>query len=384
VVGVSGVLCDKELSSLHRFPFLRTVSTTISPYAPLPPATNVGFSEFRKLANLESLYVNCNAFDDESLKLLDHCTELEKLSLERVQLTTLKNIPKLQKLNELILELPGKEFQGLDGLENVCNLRKLSIGLSVTVYEQSVILPNGETKTSTKSKCQAVSLGPLAELQQLESLSLVVGLNDSCELKNLSKLPRLKSLKLQAMPFADQAVQHLAALTHLRELEVISNGRFSSGGLTQICKLSNLRKLNLESCFSELLAQDVKSLENLKNLESLKLSYAGLTDDALQAMPILPELVELDLAGNQLSDASMTQIHVKCPRLEQLRIDDNRGVTADGLKVVASQPSIRDLSFDENQCPSNSERDAILNGLQMIHLSRNHSQDEILTRETRK
>ena len=99
-------------------------------------------------------------------------------------------------------------------------------------------------------------------------------------IKHLKGLHNLRYLILPTYVTDDDDLALLPALPTLERLEV-SSGKFSDTGMKSIGALTNLRLLKLVDC-PGISSAGIDCLGRLKNLESLDLRLAPITDEALQ------------------------------------------------------------------------------------------------------
>lgn len=93
-------------------------------------------------------------------------------------------------------------------------------------------------------------------------------------------------------------------------------------------------------------ARDLRLLANLKELRSLTLYEANLTDrDVEQHISRLGKLRELALSANKLTDASIKSL-ASLPDLEDLQLWGNTMIGTDGFKLPAGFANLRRLSLE--------------------------------------
>ena len=157
----------------------------------------------------------------------------------------------------------------------------------------------------------------LGSLSRLEKLDLFVAPTDEFALQRLSELRKLKTLSI-SLPMNGYGTRHLAQLTELESLRIIS-----SGGLFPV------------------------NFEFLANMPKLRVFWlqCSIHGDPLRHLEHMPELTEVRLQANQLTDGDVA--HLKnCSRLKHLTLESNSGnfVTDEGLAVVARLPNLQFLN----------------------------------------
>ena len=154
-------------------------------------------------------------------------------------------------------------------------------------------------------------LAPLADLTSLTTLH--IGWSDRFSgdgLRHLSGLRNLKTLDLGSLTIDDEALVHLASLTHLEELRMHYT-RLVGPGLRHLAGLTKLRKLDLGG--NDLIDEAMPHLARLHTLEWLDISHAKITDDGLRQLAPIRNIAYLGLNGVKVSPEAIRDIRPTRP-----------------------------------------------------------------------
>ena len=162
------------------------------------------------------------------------------------------------------------------------------------------------------------------------------------ELKFLAPLRSLEKLHfslhfLTNVNVQDKGLQHLAALTNLKEIR-LAQGRVKN---FSFAVFPNLEGLDLS--YSTATDEVLKSLSGLKHLRRLNLRDTLVTDDGLAHLAAITTLEEIDLYGLKITDRGLA--HLK--DLRELRKLNLLGgpITDAGAEILAGLPKLRDLNL---------------------------------------
>jgi hypothetical protein len=199
------------------------------------------------------------------------------------------------------------------------------------------------------SKWTVADFHKVAQLAQLKTLSLGLGLNDQA-LAELSALPNVESVVTNGMQITDEGMKSLAKFKKLHNLAFFHPGKFSGTGLAYLSDLPDLQKLTVAGSNSfgdEGMAAVVKlphlqefrtwhtgatpvgiaQLKEVKDLKSIslgqRLSYTppiSLSDETLTFLAGIKSLESISLMEARLSISSLTQLK-QLPALKRLTLD---------------------------------------------------------------
>lgn len=199
----------------------------------------------------------------ESLEGLSSFVNLEILTLEDVYAPDIRQLTPLKELKSLSIMEDGPDLfssgnsntlTDYSGLSVLAGLEKLHLE-SEFIREFSFLKPLVNLKELSIEDSEAIGIEPLAELPQLESLSLID--NDSVRDYNpIGALTNLKSLTLDKSTSQDDP--DLSSLGNLVSLDV--SGFMSVAGLNH---LVSLKELSIHGCNVD----EIKSLSGLSGLE---------------------------------------------------------------------------------------------------------------------
>uniref|UniRef100_A0A2N9HCG5 protein-disulfide reductase n=1 Tax=Fagus sylvatica TaxID=28930 RepID=A0A2N9HCG5_FAGSY len=165
---------------------------------------------------------------------------------------------------------------------------------------------------------------------------------------SIASLPKLEVLLMAGCPFVDDyGLQFLEKwmpiTTGLQVIDVSRCGCVSSSGLISVIRgHSSLAMLNAGYCFSELSANVLHCLKDLKNLKTITLDRASVSDSSFQTIAISAlansyrNLVSLKLeACDKVTEKSLDQLGSRCLQLEELDLTDCCGVNDEVLKYLS-------------------------------------------------
>jgi hypothetical protein len=142
---------------------------------------------------------------------------------------------------------------------------------------------------------------------------------------------------------SDTELVEIGDLTSLKELSASGSPRVTDAGLTYISRLTRLRVLKLHS--TEISDAGLASLSGLRNLQSLAIDATRVSDAGLACLSGLSNLEVLGLRNNeQVSDAGLA--HLRCfTKLKSLLLDGTN-VTDAGLAHLEGLSKLEVLLLD--------------------------------------
>ncbi len=335
VTEVKGPLNDREMQLLQSFDKLSSLEFN-HPGTKMFPVTVDGLRQLRHLRNIKRLSVSFTAFDDECLSFLESLNLLESLDLSYSFVTNLSAMPALPNLRHLFLSGCVIEVDTLDHLQKLPQLKTLSLGF----YD-----PDGPVRART-SHIEAIQY--LEPLKNLDPLTVSIGWinRDTSCLRHLLQMKHLKHLRMEYSYVNDDAVMYLRELKALEELD-IRDAQLSSNGLVNLCDLTNLRILSLNSAINHdgLSGNALRDLRKLPCLEEFNVDDCRVTDDAFINCPILPSLQRLSVSGNRLTDVGAKMICERFPKLKYIDVSRN-DLTVESFRKLAAIKSLQTLKID--------------------------------------
>jgi hypothetical protein len=241
----------------------------------------------------------CPRFGDGALHTLRHCESVERLELERTQITGpgLAMLARLPQLAELVLHDRDVGEAGFAALTQVARLRRLEL--------------SGHAEDP-----RLIGLGALVGLEQLR---LRYPELDDRAMVEIGKLQRLRELDLGGSALSDAGLAPLATLTGIEVLG-LSHTRVTNRGLAHLAALTKLRQLELDH--TDVVDAGVHHLIVLQELTRLRLDHTLVTDAAVEDLLALRKLVELDVRGTVITAEGAARLS-SAPTLVELAWGDD-------------------------------------------------------------
>lgn len=275
--------------------------------------------------------------------LYDHEVSFKDPAIEMTVRRTIKNYHDPILFSQVIhvkeLEVIGRGVRDLDGVQNLINLRKLS-------------LYNNNLRAST--------LRHISELENLEVLDL--GENkDLFEVPSgiLSNLVNLRELILDETGIYSLDVEDMKCLSKLEDVLLEDNN------------LKNLNFLKYNTNLKKVLFRNnnVSDISGLENLDSLVEVWGGMNVISdISALKNKKELVYLNLERNFISDISSLEDSTK---LTHLYLGNNRVQSIDAL---GGMNSLVNLELEHNSIYDIRSISAF-DSLERLYLFNNHIKD---------
>ncbi len=158
----------------------------------------------------------------------------------------------------------------------------------------------------------------------------------------VAKMASLKSLRLIQTDITDDALERLAASTHLEALWLVGCTKVTDRGLESIGRLRSLARLRLQ----DLPQITDRGLAALKPpvLECARLSgCTGVGDDGLRALCRHHRLEELALDGSSITDIGLSALH-DLALLREISLRDTK-ITSDGLRSITAAVKLKKLDL---------------------------------------
>lgn len=135
-------------------------------------------------------------------------------------------------------------------------------------------------------------------------------------LADLTRLKNLELLNLEGAAVRDDGLRHLASLPRLRDLN-LSRVWITDAGLQHLTEVKGLQRLVLlfSEGFAGPLVTDggIESLTSLDELQELNLVDARITDEAVDDLITMKNLVVLTVTGSRLSAAGIERLRTAKP-----------------------------------------------------------------------
>lgn len=274
-------------------------------------------------------FIDCNSVDKKVLSTFaERCQGLTALTLFRCLAVrdecaaSMMEMPHLRVLNISYCDwitdglLHGlKEHPSLIELRLVasCRVALSSSASPASSSPSNAILPLKLT-TLTLSAARGLdadSLSALSRLNRLISLDLsfaAPALLAKEEVQFLVALQSLTSINLFNASVVDTVLYVLAELPRLQHLDLSSNPKITTVGVSQLSKLApTLQWLSLASC-SALNDLSLFTVARLSSLTYLDISYTGITDDSLETLSSLARLKTFKATKQSPGPAFLTSL----------------------------------------------------------------------------
>jgi hypothetical protein len=150
----------------------------------------------------------------------------------------------------------------------------------------------------------------LTDLSSLESLNLGYTYITGAGLSQLTALPRLTELLLQATDVGDEGMKHLGKLTQLRVLH-LNYTQVTDAGLVHLRQLSNLETLLLDG--TDIGDAGVAHLSCLKRLRVLSLSETNVTCNGIAHLESISTLEQVLLHRTHVTGSGMSSLQKAFP-----------------------------------------------------------------------
>ncbi len=197
------------------------------------------------------------------------------------------------------------------------------------------------TSVRLPGRAPADSLALIGRLKRLKSLRLSgLVLTNRQSLEFLANLDQLEDLTLVRSRLRPGALSHLAHLKKLQSLNLMGTN-VDNAALASIEGLAELTELNLSGTAID--GAGLASLGKLSKLEDLNLDRTAIDDRGLSVLAKLPALAHLSLYGTKLTGAGL--VHLKgAQRLEELRLEGTQ-LRDESLVNLASVTSLKVLEL---------------------------------------
>lgn len=252
----------------------------------------------------------------EALASLEWLDELD-LSDNTIHQGAIRHLSRLKKLRNL--ELTNTTITNDE-------LTKLLIDLDNLVCLRTHIEDVGVVREAAKSP-------------HLRELSLMFFDPDPEWTEALSLLTDIEKLNISG-PIGDDGAQRLAALPHLKVLD-LGNSDLTTAGLESIASCGSLLSLRL---FYPGKIKSWKALGSMKNLQSMDGTNC-LNNQALRYVRDLPALVSLGI-GEKVTDKGLAHVG-EAKKLERLAIRyAEKSVTDSGIEHISKLKTLKDLTLE--------------------------------------
>jgi hypothetical protein len=226
------------------------------------------------------------------------------------------------------IEVPDPSRLGGDDWQNIAqltHLQKLSFGKGLNNNQVSILsrLPDVTSFTTNGSELDDEGVAQLVQFKKLQVLTFFHPGKDfrGTGLEKLAALPNLESLTVAGTAVSgNEGMAAISKLPHLKSLRVWHTNA-DSQGVEFLKSLPGLTAVTLGQRLSfkppTMVADDtIGVLISIKSLESISLSEARLSLDALSQLKQLPSLKRLTLDGIEISESDVEKLRAELPRAQ--------------------------------------------------------------------
>ena len=329
-----------------------------------------GLVHFVDSKALKSLDLSRTGLIDASLKHLGSLHGLEALNLSHTKITDagFRQCENLSELRSLNLANTSVTDAGLSHLKNMTKLESLilpplatdrCLGVLKSMTGLKEIAVSGERDSKYPERITLMAVVNLFESQgrtiaeAFSATKTVHRVNDQGEVIMLDMLFRYEDRPR----LTDEFLGLCNRLEQLETLSVLVGSPTSipDGGVSRLDTNSNLSKIKV--IFTERSADDLSHLGKIKSLRSVEL-VGAVTDDLIAHLVKLPRLESLTLSGSSVTNNCLKHLR-GLPKLSCLQLT-RPGISDDGLPFIAEITSLRELVI----------RDSKLTGQGLVHLGR--------------
>ena len=329
-----------------------------------------GLVHFVDSKALKSLDLSRTGLIDASLKHLGSLHGLEALNLSHTKITDagFRQCENLSELRSLNLANTSVTDAGLSHLKNMTKLESLilpplatdrCLGVLKSMTGLKEIAVSGEFDSKYPERITLMAVVNLFESQgrtiaeAFSATKTVHRVNDQGEVIMLDMLFRYEDRPR----LTDEFLGLCNRLEQLETLSVLVGSPTSipDGGVSRLDTNSNLSKIKV--IFTERSADDLSHLGKIKSLRSVEL-VGAVTDDLIAHLVKLPGLESLTLSGSSVTNNCLKHLR-GLPKLSCLQLT-RPGISDDGLPFIAEITSLRELVI----------RDSKLTGQGLVHLGR--------------
>jgi beta-lactamase regulating signal transducer with metallopeptidase domain len=333
-----------------------------------------GLAHLSDLHGLEELEVRGNAITDAGIAHLRDLRSLKRLWLYTDNVTGegLAHLTVLDALEDLTLPHGGVTDAGLAHVAKLGALRRLDAGGSTRPREGGPAPYTDE------------ALRHLSALKRLEKLR--IGLGKGCTdggVVHLAELTALKDLTLMTDGISDSGLASLATLTSLQSLSLIAPEacNLTVSGVSQLNAVTALKTLHVNRILQDGSGLDLSGLTQLTHLGISitdgpgRKANGALRDEDVASLAGLVELRGLQLGrGTGFGDAGMAHL-VKLTALEHLNIGGGR-VTDQGLQYLADMGALASLTLQGDITDAGLRYLESVDGLRSLRIESEHEFSE--------
>ncbi len=271
-------------------------------------------NQISKIENLNSL-INLKVLDI-SFNQISKIENLENLENLVVLFFTSNQISKIENLNKLTslstLYLSNNQISKIENLENLKYLTKLSLDFNKIIHLDG-IKKNSKLTTLYLDNNQISKIENLEKSVSISKISLcfnqiskITGFNNLINLKSLSiysnlitKIENLDNLK--KLNSLDLNSNQISKIENLHNLQKLTTLNLSNNQISKIENLHNLQKLTTLNLSNNQISK-IENLHNLQKTQRIYLEHNQILK--IENLESLQNLISLKFSGNQINDLS--------------------------------------------------------------------------------
>lgn len=234
-----------------------------------------------------------------------------------IRSSTLHNLRWLRSNRLSDFEVNSTAFESLDGIEGAPNLTSLVLNVANSpVHDLKKLrqLRNLKSLSLFLGGSNIQNVADISSLDQLENISLSLGASP-IDFSDLSRLAKLRTLKLDLQRAPRDNLSALSKLTSIRELELILDDS-SATELPDVTPLNGLIHLTLSLKKSNI--QNLSSIMALRSLRELTLDLEEAHE--IHELPDFRALPELRCLSLNITDSGIAQLPLGMENLTKLQV----------------------------------------------------------------
>lgn len=278
--------------------------------------------------SIEQIWINSEQFNDG--RLLRYFLNLRSISIVLSSMSDVSWLASLKKVE--YLRLFGNPIQDITSLENLSNLRFLSLGNTKVASIEPIL---GLKKLEELFIYHCHNIKSVRGISRLKSLTMLDLLSNKLkDLSEISYMPNLKHLDVSYSKSLKKPPFTSIATNESLEILVIANTDLRN--TKHLSRLRNLRFLDIAGTG----LNDISEFSGLSRLETLNASLNSIVD--ISPIADLQYLRKVKLSSNMIEDVSVLKNH---PSLETVNFTSN--------------PIFNPDAKNEESCPLNGSNMAI-------------------------
>jgi Leucine-rich repeat (LRR) protein len=281
-----------------------------------------GLAHLVALPKLESLSLSRTPLRDEGLKPIGEIGQLRWLQLEHTQITDdgLAHLSRLQKLTDLSLAQTDISDVGLNQLESLTQLAELNLThtniTAAGVERIRQVLPRCKLYVTfgvglTPIDLAVFPLGSTPDANELNARFKELGIGGTSSADRSQPKGPITSMHLSQSLLSDKStlllLESAPALRHLAVRGALVGDEFATG----LAKWKQLEYVELSE--THITGAGLKALSELPNLQELVMNNNRLSDDAILHLSALKNLIRLQLENTRISDQAIERLKRALP-----------------------------------------------------------------------